>query len=129
MKLLALRNNDGSELADGVYTAGGAPGDHRTAPNDPLQGYLGQRWGDVKPFCISFVPTSGDPQGLNPYLDPPHGFTTARYKTDFEEVRDHGGAVRNKRTSEQEATGIYWASMAPKSWGRLPACTTKLCAE
>ncbi len=120
LKVLALRNNDGSELADSVYIAGSAPGNHRTAPNDPLQGYLGPRWGDVKPFCISFVPTAGDPQGLDPYIDPPPGFTTPRYKKDFEEVRDYGGENRNKRSAKQEATGIYWAYDGAKELGTPP---------
>ena len=120
LKFLALRNNDGSELPDNVYIAGGAPGNHRTAPNDPLQGYLGQRWGDVKPFCISFVPTPVDPRGLNPYIDPPPGFTTAQYKKDFEEVRDHGGELRNKRTPEEELVGTYWAYDGAKRLGTPP---------
>ncbi|MDQ3254212.1 MAG: vanadium-dependent haloperoxidase, partial [Acidobacteriota bacterium] len=120
LKVLALRNNDGSELPDNVYIAGRAPGDHRTAPNDALQGYLGPRWGDVKPFCVSFTPAAGDPQGLNPYIGPPPGFSTAQYKNDFEEVRDRGGAVRNKRTPEQEVTGIYWAYDGAKRLGTPP---------
>ncbi|MEO5573898.1 MAG: hypothetical protein ABIR48_05385, partial [Gammaproteobacteria bacterium] len=117
LKLLALRNNDGSEQADSIYIAGGAPGDHRTAPNDPLQGYLGPRWGDVKPFCISFAPAAGDPQGLAPYIVPPPAFSTPQYKKDFEEVRDYGGEIRNKRTPKQEVTGIYWAYDGAKRLG------------
>ena len=120
LKLLALRNNDGSELLDGVYIAGNAPGDHRTVPNDPFQGYLGQRWGDVKPFCISFIPTAGDPRGLSPYIDPPPAFTSAKYKEHFEEVRDHGGAERNERSVEEELTGIYWAYDGAKRLGTPP---------
>ena len=114
--LLALRKMDGSDASES-YVAGGAPGDHRPDPYNPSQGYLGSRWGRVTPFCVS---SPVGPAALATYLGPPPAFSNPQYDTDFKEVRDYGAKERNKRSQNQEMTGLYWGYDGAKGLGTPP---------
>jgi hypothetical protein len=113
--LLDFRAKDGSDAADD-YIAGDAPGQHRPDPYNPVQGYLGSRWGRVTPFCVN-SPANG---GLATYINPPPSFTSQKYQDDFEEVREFGALERRLRTTTQELTGLYWAYDGAKGLGTPP---------
>lgn len=112
--LLDFRGGDGSSVPD-PYVAGGSPGDHRPDPYNSHQGYLGPKWGDVTPFCITFGMLD-----INEYLDAPPLFTSMEYKKDFIEVRDHGAKERRSRSAKQEAIGLYWGYDGAKGLGTPP---------
>ncbi len=114
--LLAFRSGDGSAAGDD-FVPGMMPGNHRPDPYNPGQGFLGPKWGNVTPFCIPPFPAGGSTAG---YLPPPPAFTSATYKAHFEEVRDHGARARNKRTAQEELTGLYWAYDGAKGLGTPP---------
>ena len=117
--MLDLRKNDGADLPDG-YVGGNAPGDHRPDPYNPNQGYLGARWGEVKPFCIE----STGMEPLANYLPAYPAFGTPGYNTDLLEVRRKGARSRGTgataRTATEEATGLYWAYDGAKDLGTPP---------
>ena len=114
--LLALRKSDGSDAPES-YVAGGSPGDHRLDPYNPTQGYLGSRWGHVTPFCVN---SPVGPTQLTTYLNPPPAFADPKYDTDFKQVRDYGAKERNKRSQDQEMTGLFWAYDGAKGLGTPP---------
>jgi hypothetical protein len=125
---LDYRKNDGADLVDG-YVGGNGPGNHRPDPNNPNQGYLGARWGEVKPFCIQTLNT--DPLGT--YLPDYPAFSDPQYRTDFIEVRRKGAQARGSgstaRTATEEATGLYWAYDGAKGLGTPPRLYNQIVRE
>ena len=114
--LLAFRAGDGSAASDD-FTPGFMPGNHRPDPANPGQGFLGPKWGEVRPFCIPPFAPGGNTAG---YLPAPPEFTSPTYKKHFDEVRDHGAKGRGKRTAAEEETGLYWAYDGAKNIGTPP---------
>lgn len=95
--LLALRAGDGWDAPlRGPQPAAPSGVQHRADPYQPDQTQLGPNWGKVARFA------NAPHQALDPYP------TGAAYNTDLIEVRDHGGAVRNKRSAAQERIGVFW---------------------
>lgn len=126
MHMVALREKDGSET-DGWFEPGDAPLLHRRDPYSPSQGFLGARWGRLKPFGISNTkhtdyvgPFPG--YGANPRAD-------ARYLKDFDEVKVKGpGRILSSsttvtsatRTPEETVIGLYWGYDGARGLGVPP---------
>lgn len=101
--ILALRENDGSELPD-VYEFSDQPGKWRTDPLNPNQPALGASWFRVKPFVINSATQFRVP--------PPPAMDSAEYAAAYNEVKRLGGdgvITATERSDDQTVVGIYWA--------------------
>lgn len=105
--LLAHRDNDGWKrpLHSDPPSNPAAPG-HRPDPYQPGQRQLGADWGKVLRFTMS-VP-GPDGETWHQTLDKYPALTSKHHQDDFLEVRDYGGAARNRRSAQQERIGVYW---------------------
>lgn len=112
-KMLAARQNDGSEASDEFYAPSSEPVRHRTDPMYPDQGFLGPLWGRVKPFGIADLVTKV------PGKKPPAPID-AEYLKDFNEVKSVGRHESDTRTSEQTTVGLFWAYDGARNIGVPP---------
>jgi hypothetical protein len=104
--VIALRQDDGAQpdpdvaIADYMYSA--AYGRHRVDPLNPGQGFLGVRYGFVRPFAVSsFHPLAGHPE-----------IGGAVYEAHHAQVYTKGAAATSAvvdRTPLETLVGIYWA--------------------
>ncbi len=103
--LLASRVGDGSEASlTASQPISPTYGQHRADPYQPGQNRLGPIWGSVR----RFTGNSHKPLGAFPGQGSADFLADATYRADFEEVRDYGAVIRNKRSAEQERIGVYW---------------------
>lgn len=107
-RILALRNNDGSQHAEpriGIeYIPGNGPGEWRQDPISLIPLALGAHWGEVEPFVMR------SPSQFRVTPPPPLG--SLQYTIAYNEVKLLGGddiVTPTTRTSEQTIIGIYWA--------------------
>ena len=112
-KMLATRQNDGSELSNEFYVPSSEPLRHRVDPLNPNQGFLGPLWGRVKPFGIADLIVKV------PGLPPPPA-TGNLYTNHFKEVRSVGRQQSGTRTSEQTTVGLFWAYDGARNIGVPP---------
>jgi hypothetical protein len=111
--ILQNRSNDGSD-APMPYTPVIFPPHHREDPLNPGQGFLGSRWGEVRPFVI--------PTG-SLFRSRPISTGTAEYTAAFNEVKRLGGdgvITPTQRTQEQTFIGLYWAYDGTRLLGTPP---------
>jgi hypothetical protein len=117
---LALRANDGRSVALAPFVAGTEPGQFR--PSNP------NVVGRVNPYIRPFVLQSADQ--FRP--GPPPALTSDLYATDFNEVKDYGGAISALRTPEQFEIARFNtespATQSPRNQRRL-ATTQDTLAE
>lgn len=115
--VINLRKDDGanpdpdSAIAD--YMDSAAPGRHREDPLNGGQGFLGPRYGLVRPFAISKFHL------LAP--NPPLG--SAAYLADLNEVAAKGAAADTNghtRSVDETVVGLYWAYDGPQRIGTPP---------
>lgn len=106
--VLALRENDGSELPEPVYGVDYVPSDQPGAwRQDPISlGTLamGGNWALVTPFAMS--------SAAQFRLPPPPALTSAEYELAYAEVKVLGGdgdTTPTARTVGGTETGLYWA--------------------
>ena len=106
--ILALRTNDGSQLAEprvGVnYFTSDQPGHWRQDPISLIPLALGAHWGECKTFVVQ--------SGSQFRVPPPPAMNTADYANAYAEVKSVGGDgvhTPSARTSEQSFIGIFWA--------------------
>jgi hypothetical protein len=102
-QILALRQNDGSEVVLPPYTGGTGPGEWRPQPPANTPG-LHPHWGDVMPFAI----TSGDQ--FRP--EAPPALDSAEYTAAFNEVKELGSLTSDTRTADQTAIARFWLNAA-----------------
>jgi membrane-associated phospholipid phosphatase len=111
--VIALRQGDGADDPGQDYMYSAAYGRHRADPLNPGQGFLGSRYGYVRPFAVSsFHP-------LTKY--PPIG--SATYLAHHNEVYNKGAAATSAvvtRTPTETLVGIYWAYDGVKEIGTPP---------
>lgn len=115
--VLALRVNDGAQPdPDSVipdYMDSSAYGHHREDPLNPGQGFLGVRYGFVRPFAISsFHPLAKHPE-----------IGSATYAAHHAEVYGKGAATSLPvvtRTPTETLIGLYWAYDGVKEIGTPP---------
>jgi hypothetical protein len=106
--ILALRANDGSQLAEprlGVqFFTSDQPGKWRQDPISQSPIALGAYWGGVRPFVMRSATQFRAPT--------PPALTSAAYTTAFNEVNLIGGdgiTTPTIRTADQTNIGIFWA--------------------
>lgn len=115
--VVTLRKNDGAnpdpDTSIPNYMESAAPGRHREDPLDGGQGFLGPRYGFVRPFAIS----SFHPLAKHPELG------SAEYLADLNEVAAKGAATYyngNTRSADETMIGLVWAYDGPKELGTPP---------
>lgn len=117
-QLIAARDNDGHK-DDGPVPEIPGYWRHREDPTDLGQGFLGQRWGTVKPFSMAAIP----PIANHPVP------RSAAYNRAHDQVRIKGSATGTggtpgenftPRTPLQTLIGIYWAYDGASQIGTPP---------
>lgn len=101
-KVMALRQNDGSEIDTPAYMDSAAYGRHREDPLNRGQPFLGSKYGFVRMFACNTW------HELNPYPE----IGSPAYLVDHIEVRHKGAtpnANNNTRSADETLQGIYWA--------------------
>src|SRR5437660_8808657 len=106
--ILALRTNDGSQLAEprvGVnYFTSNQPGHWRQDPISLIPLALGAHWGECKTFVVQSASQFRVP--------PPPDMNSAEYAAAYAEAKAVGGDgvfTPTTRTPEQSFIGIFWA--------------------
>src|SRR2546430_9031105 len=106
--ILALRTNDGSQLAEphlGMnYFPSDQPGHWRQDPISLILVALGAHWGECKTFVVQSTSQFRVP--------PPPAMNNAEYAAAYAEVKSVGGDgvhTPTVRTPEQSFIGIFWA--------------------
>jgi hypothetical protein len=117
------RRNDGGVMPkDEDYASSPGRLRHRPDPCNPTQGYLGVAYGKTPTFAV----TTWQP------LDPPPAETSTRYKDDYKEVYEKGGAQELNttiRTPEETAIGLYWAYDGASQIGTPPRLYNQVVRE
>lgn len=121
-KILAERQNDGSDVSNDFYAPSTEPGRHRPDPMNPAQGYLGPLWGKVKPFGIANL--HAQVPGV-----PPPDFSSQKYADDFNEVLQKGRNQGGTRNDEETTIGLFWAYDGPRNIGVPPRLYNQVIRE
>jgi membrane-associated phospholipid phosphatase len=108
--LLAVRSNDGSNVAPPPFVPGTAAGEYRpTPPNFPTPVFT--TWGQVTPFVLDrgdqFRPAPPQPLESDPYSDA------------INEVQVVGSATSTTRTAEQTEIGRFWNPPIQNFWNQI----------
>src|SRR5207245_7101593 len=99
-RILALRNNDGSNAQPIPYVFGNAPGDYQsTPPNFPKQPQF-THWFRVTPFALERA------DQFRP--GPPPALTSDRYGDEVNEVQSLGVGGGTTATPDEALTGRFW---------------------
>jgi membrane-associated phospholipid phosphatase len=108
--LLAIRANDGSNVAPPAFVPGAAPGDFRpTPPNFPTPVFT--TWGQVTPFVLDSA------SQFRPA--PPPALTSDAYADAINEVQSLGSATSTTRTPEQTEIGKFWNPPIQNFWNQI----------
>jgi hypothetical protein len=108
--LLAIRANDGSNVAPPPFVPGASPGDFRpTPPNFPTPVFT--TWGQVTPFVLD---------GASQFRPaPPPALTSDAYADAINEVQSLGSATSTTRTPEQTEIGKFWNPPIQNFWNQI----------
>jgi membrane-associated phospholipid phosphatase len=110
-RILALRNNDGSNAQPIPYIFGSAPGDYQsTPPNFPKQPQF-THWSRVTPFAIESA-NQFRPGG-------PPALTGDRYSDAFDQVKSLGIAGGTTATADEALTGRFWNGAIQNYWNEI----------
>jgi hypothetical protein len=114
----AFGANDMTDARPDAYVATGAPYTHAVAPNEPMQGYAGGKWGGATHLLAAQVTGFPPPPGRSGAVVNP----TPHYRTDFANTVALGCLQRTAgmRTLEQEIIGIAWGYDGPQELGTPP---------
>jgi hypothetical protein len=108
--LLAIRADDGSNVAPPPFVAGSDPGNYRSTPPDfPTPVFT--TWGQVRPFVLD----RGDQ--FRPPAPPP--LTSDAYAAAVNEVESLGSAASSTRTSDQTQIGTFWTPPIQNFWNQI----------
>ena len=109
-QLLAIRANDGSNVAPPPFVAGTAPGDYQlTPPNFAAPVFT--TWGQVTPFVLDRA------DQFRPAPPPP--LTSDAYAAAINEVQSLGSAASTTRTAEQTQIGKFWSPPIQNFWNQI----------
>ena len=110
-RILALRNNDGSNAQPIPYVFGNASGDYQsTPPNFPKQPQF-THWSRVTPFALESA-SQFRPGG-------PPRLTGDRYSDAFDQVKLLGIAGSTTATPDQALTGRFWNGAIQNYWNEI----------
>jgi PAP2 superfamily protein len=110
-RILALRNNDGSNAQPSPYVFGNAPGDYQsTPPNFPPQPQF-THWSRVTPFAL---------ERANQFRPgPPPTLTSDEYGDAFNQVKSLGIADSTTATADEALTGRFWNGAIQNYWNEI----------
>jgi hypothetical protein len=109
--ILAARRNDGSAVTPPLFTPGVGPGEYQLTPPKFVQPVFTQ-WPAVKPFVLH--------SGAQFRPGPPPAVSSARYATDFNEVKSLGRVNSATRTADQTAIGQFWSAAPVQNvWNQI----------
>jgi hypothetical protein len=110
-RILALRNNDGSNAQPIPYVFGNASGDYQsTPPNFPKQPQF-THWSRVTPFALESA--SQFRPGVPPRL------TSDRYSDAFDQVKSLGIAGSTTATADEALSGQFWNGAIQNYWNEI----------
>ena len=110
-RILALRNNDGSNAQPIPYVFGNASGDYQsTPPNFPKQPQF-THWSRVTPFALESA-SQFRPGG-------PPRLTGDRYSDAFDQVKLLGIAGSTTATADRALTGRFWNGAIQNYWNEI----------
>jgi len=110
-RILALRNNDGSNAQPIPYVFGNASGDYQsTPPNFPKQPQF-THWSRVTPFALESA-SQFRPGG-------PPRLIGDRYSDAFDQVKLLGIAGSTTATPDQALTGRFWNGAIQNYWNEI----------
>ncbi len=110
-RILALRNNDGSNAQPVPYVFGNAPGNYQsTPPNFPKQPQF-THWSRVTPFVLESA-NQFRPGG-------PPALTSDRYSDAFDQVKSLGIAASTIATADEALTGRFWNGTIQNYWNEI----------
>jgi hypothetical protein len=101
-KMLEARANDGADALD-AYRPRTAPGVYVATPI-----LAASTWPNVKPFALT------KPDQFRP--EPPVPLESTEWGTDFNETKDYGRKVSDKRTAQQTETARFWLMTGPAAY-------------
>ena len=101
-KMLEARANDGADAPD-AYRPRTTPGVYVATPI-----LAASTWPNVKPFALA------KPDQFRP--DAPILLESKEWATDFNEVKDYGRKISDKRTAEQTETARFWLMTGPGAY-------------
>jgi hypothetical protein len=110
-RILALRNNDGSNAKPIPYVFGTAPGDYQsTPPNFPPQPQF-THWSRVTPFALErasqFRPS------------PPPALSSDTYGDAFNQIKSFGIVNSTSATADEALTGRFWNGAIQNYWNEI----------
>lgn len=109
--ILAARHDDGSAVAPPLFTPGIGPGEYQLTPPKFVQPVFTQ-WPAVRPFALE--------SGSQFRPGPPPAVSSARYATDFNEVKSLGRVNSSTRTADQTAIGQFWSAAPVQNvWNQI----------
>jgi hypothetical protein len=103
--MLAARENDGVDASQ-TWIVGTQPGQWRPTP--PFMVGISAQIGFMRTFAIADPDLFRSPR--------PNPLTSAKYATDFNEVKSVGAASSTTRTSDQTEAAIFWSSLRNPWW-------------
>jgi len=103
--MIAARTTDGSETPEFYLPPLPSPGAWQQTPSCPAGGGTFLHWRNVKPFGIR----SSDQFRL----DEPPSFTSARYRRDYNEVKEVGGANSTERSQDRADVARFYGATNP----------------
>ena len=110
-RILALRNNDGSNAQPIPYVFGNAPGDYQsTPPNFPKQPQF-THWSRVTPFALESA-SQFRPGG-------PPRLTSDRYSDAFDQLKSLGIAGSTTATADEALIGQFWNGAIQNYWNEI----------
>jgi hypothetical protein len=110
-RILALRNNDGSNAQPIPYVFGNASGDYQsTPPNFPKQPQF-THWSRVTPFALESA-SQFRPGG-------PPRLTSDRYSDAFDQVKSLGIAGSTTATADEALIGQFWNGAIQNYWNEI----------
>src|SRR6266850_1987341 len=107
--ILALRSSDGSTTIL-PYTQAPGPGIWQPTPLTFAPAVF-VAWGNVTPFTLN--------HGSKFRAEGPPALTSAKYATDFNEVKSLGAADSTTRTPEQTETARFWQENSQITWNNI----------
>jgi hypothetical protein len=105
-KVLQARENDGANAAD-AYRPRTTPGVYV-----PAAIALGSTWPGMTPFALT------KPSQFRP--KPPIALTSPEWATDYNELKDYGGKISAKRSTEQTEIARFWLMVGAPAYHPLP---------
>jgi len=109
--ILAARADDGSDATPPVFVPQSGPGEYQLTPPN-FQQPVFTNWPDVRPFAVEAADQFRPP--------PPPAVTSARYTTDFDEVKSLGEDISSTRSAEQTEIGRFWgAAPVQNVWNQI----------